>query len=78
MTREKVRGRMRISKKVSLNINKLQNCHGIAITKYFRGDIWAIAPEYHCCDAHTPEQRHQFCPRTEDTYISINQVFTIN
>ena len=23
---------------------------------------------YHCCDANTPEQRHQFCPKTEDTW----------
>ena len=52
-------------------INKLQNCHGIAIrqscqTKHL--NIMQKAVLYHCSDAHNPEARHQFRPPGETSW----------
>ena len=50
------------------DINKLQNYYGIAIRSSTGGTVWNLkksiaAAFYHCCEATTLEQRHQFCPK---------------
>ena len=55
------------------DINKLQNYYGIA-TRSSTGDtIWQLkksiaAAFYHCCEATSLEQRHQFCPNTGSSW----------
>ena len=55
------------------DINKLQNYFGIAIRDTNVETVYElkkaiVAVLYHCSDAETIEQRHQFCPPTETTW----------
>ena len=52
------------------DINKLQNYYGIAMRSSTGETIWQLkkaiaAAFYHCCDASSLEDRHQFCPKSE-------------
>ena len=55
------------------DMNKLQNYYGLAIRSSTGGTVWNLkksiaAAFYHCCEATTLVQRHQFCPKTVSSW----------
>ena len=58
---------------IDKDINKLQNYYGIAIRSSTGDIVWNLkksiaAAFYHCCEATSLEQRHQFCPKTVSSW----------